>query len=46
MVDPAATTSLHRVTIIAESVLEARLITLIQACGASGWTLTEARGAG
>ncbi len=40
------TVELERVTIVAESVLESRLITLIRQVGARGWTLTEVRGEG
>jgi nitrogen regulatory protein P-II 2 len=34
------------VTIVTESILEARLTRDIEACGARGWTITDARGHG
>lgn len=46
MTDEAATVPLHLVTIVAESVLEARLLELLGASGARGWTVSEARGRG
>lgn len=33
-------------TIVAESILEPRLVRELRACGASGWTTTPARGEG
>ena len=40
------TTNLKLVTIIAEAVLEERLIKEIRQCGAKGFTIDEVRGAG
>ncbi len=40
------TVALKRVTIVAEALLEERLLRDLRACGARGWTLTEARGEG
>ncbi|NOT32189.1 MAG: transcriptional regulator [Planctomycetes bacterium] len=40
------TVELERVTIVAEAVLEARLLALLKAAGARGWTLGEVRGEG
>ncbi len=40
------TVELERVTIVAEAVLESRLIAAIRDVGARGWTLTEVRGEG
>jgi hypothetical protein len=40
------TTTLQLVTIVAESVLERELIELVRTAGASGYTLTDARGEG
>mgnify|MGYP003346894147 FL=1 len=34
------------ITIVAEHVLESRLVHDLQQCGARGWTVTEARGQG
>jgi len=44
--DEFRTVELERVTIVAESVLESRLIALVRELGARGWTLTEVRGEG
>ncbi len=44
--DPVQTVVLKRVTIVAEAVLEQRLIALIRDCGAKGWTLLDCRGEG
>ena len=41
-----STFELERVTIVAEGVLEPRLLSLLRECGARGWTLTEVRGEG
>ncbi|HEX9165866.1 MAG TPA: hypothetical protein VF862_08125 [Gemmatimonadales bacterium] len=41
-----ALTPLRLVTIVAEPVLESRLVRDLKALGASGWTLTESRGEG
>jgi hypothetical protein len=41
-----AATTLRLVTIVAEPVLEPRLVRDLKALGASGWTLTESRGEG
>lgn len=41
-----ATTALTLVTIVAEPVLEHRLVTDLKRLGATGWTLTEGRGEG
>lgn len=41
-----AATSLRLVTIVAEPVLEPRLVRDLKSLGASGWTLTETRGEG
>lgn len=41
-----AATTLRLVTIVAEPVLEARLVRDLRTLGASGWTLTESRGEG
>ena len=41
-----AATTLRLVTVVAEPVLEARLVRDLKALGASGWTLTESRGEG
>ena len=38
--------SLRLVTIVAEPVLEPRLLKDLKALGASGWTITESRGEG
>ena len=40
------TTSAKRITIIAERLLEDRLVRDLQICGATGYTITDARGAG
>jgi len=40
------TTTLHLVTIVAESVLESRLVRELKGLGASGWTVTDSRGEG
>lgn len=40
------TVELERVTIVAEAVLETRLVALVLAAGARGWTLTSVRGEG
>jgi hypothetical protein len=40
------TVTLRRVTIVAEALLEARLAREVQALGARGYTVTEARGQG
>jgi hypothetical protein len=37
---------LELVTVIAESILEHRLVHEVQAAGATGWTITPARGEG
>lgn len=42
----AGLVELERVTIVAESVLEQRLLALLSAAGARGWTLIEVRGKG
>jgi hypothetical protein len=39
-------TELQLVTVIAESILEHRLVHEVQAAGATGWTITPARGEG
>lgn len=39
-------TELHLVTVIAESILEQRLVHEVQAAGATGWTISPARGEG
>ena len=39
-------TSVVCLTIVAESVLERRLVDLVREAGAKGWTLTAARGSG
>jgi nitrogen regulatory protein P-II 2 len=44
--DELRTVELERVTIVAEAVLESRLIAAIREVGARGWTLTEVRGEG
>lgn len=44
--DPPETVELVRVTIVAEALLEARLVALLRAAGARGWTLTDVRGEG
>jgi nitrogen regulatory protein P-II 2 len=41
-----ALTSLRLVTIVAEPVLEPRLLKDLRALGATGWTITESRGEG
>lgn len=38
--------SLRLITIVAEPVLEARLLKDLRTLGASGWTITESRGQG
>lgn len=40
------TTSAKRITIISERLLEDRLVRDLQLCGATGYTITDARGAG
>ena len=40
------TTPAKRITIIAERLLEDRLVRDLQICGATGYTITDARGAG
>lgn len=44
--DTPETVELERVTIVAEALLEPRLLALLRAAGARGWTLTEVRGEG
>lgn len=44
--DAPATVELERVTIVAEALLESRLLALLRRAGARGWTLTEVRGEG
>ncbi len=44
--DALATVELERVTIVAEAVLERRLLELISAAGARGWTIGDVRGEG
>jgi hypothetical protein len=39
-------TELELLTVIAESILEHRLVHEVQAAGATGWTITPARGEG
>jgi hypothetical protein len=46
MSDPLPTTQLRLLTIVAESVLEDRLVRDIVACGATGYTATRAHGQG
>ncbi len=40
------TTPAKRITIISERLLEDRLVRDLQTCGATGYTITDARGAG
>ena len=42
----AERSTVQLVTIVAEAVLEDRLVRDLDACGAHGWTITVARGAG
>jgi nitrogen regulatory protein P-II 2 len=44
--DDPATTELERVTIVAEALLESRLLDLLRSAGARGWTTTDVRGEG
>ncbi|MFN0241988.1 MAG: P-II family nitrogen regulator [Planctomycetota bacterium] len=44
--DPVHTVGLKRVTIVGEAVLQKRLVALIRAAGAKGYTLIDCRGEG
>jgi nitrogen regulatory protein P-II 2 len=44
--DQPSRSAMCLVTIVAENVLEGRLLHLLEDCGAKGWTVTPARGAG
>lgn len=44
--DPVHTVPLSRLTIVGEAVLESRLVALIRAAGARGYTCIECRGQG